>query len=726
MNFQLITRSYPIFLLVFFLPFIYCCTTQPSKQITKNSEDSLHQLCEKLMMERNVDSLREIATLYMNSLAPDSKEYFKAYQYRIVADFNAKNYDKVIEQIDQVAKQSAFQTYPDIMCSYLYTRSRALQYSGKNKAAIESFKEILTFNSDIESIRENIRGVTLNGLLQMMNTYQVSGNTAECVEYLTALENNPTPIIKDYCMRDVHSLLAYSLYRNGQRKKAEKYIEETLAMPDYKPSPEKTFRDNSYAAAIFYGNAEKQDKVIEWSKIAMDAANSYKYTGGVQWLTTLLGSIYQQIGRIEEAVELHNKSIALAKEQNDLSGEANAYISLTNLYLYWELYDQANEYATISLQKNLSHKKRSESICGDSYLTKGKVMNKMGMIDSAYYYWQLADSSYSYLPYSAGQCEVDKYMGELILEHDSIGSSKDGIRRLHRVVNESQGWSDKACSYFWLAKEYISQNKTTYGEALLDSMYSILNASSSPYIVEGANRFALNHYLQKNDLKNIKRYADTYMHETDIRFDEQISKKVTEAMIQYQTEKKEQQLLLAQAELTNKELNLQVHMLLLIVLLTALLLGTGWFFYKRRLYLIKNELAEHRISSLVSDFQEASTRSILVEKQMKELLSDKDNYLQISTITPKLFRESGENKFRERFALLYPGFLSALRERIPTITPSEEILSMLIILEQSTEQMVDILCIARGSVNMARHRLRQKMGLQKEESLDDVIKGLIK
>jgi hypothetical protein len=51
---------------------------------------------------------------------------------------------------------------------------------------------------------------------------------------------------------------------------------------------------------------------------------------------------------------------------------------------------------------------------------------------------------------------------------------------------------------------------------------------------------------------------------------------------------------------------------------------------------------------------------------------------------------------------------------------------MLIALDQSPEQMVDIMCIARSSLNMDRHRLRQKMGLERGESLEDFIKSLLK
>ena len=297
--------------------------------------------------------------------------------------------------------------------------------------------------------------------------------------------------------------------------------------------------------------------------------------------------------------------------------------------------------------------------------------------------------------------------------------------RLRRLSAHADSWNDKANACFYLAKGYFKQNQHKKGELMLDSMYSLLQSSTTPYMLEGAYPFGLDYYLKKGDAPNIERYAKAMLQEVDIRFNEQISKKVTEAMIAFQTEKKEQQLRLTQAELTNKELRVQQQLLLLILLLIILTLFTAWFFNKRRLYRVERQLSEQRIAGLLSDFQTATSHSQQIEQQLSELLSDKENYLQAATITPQLFRESGENKFRERFSLLYPAFLQTLRERVPNITNNEEILSMLIVLEQSTDQMVDILCIARGSVNMARHRLRQKMGLQKEESLDDVIRGLL-
>ncbi len=687
--------------------------------------DSLKTRSERLAMELQTDSLKETAGKYLKATLPYSRDYFKAYQFQLLAEFNAKNYDKVIAGLNRAKSMPRNTDYTDIICHYQYTRARSLQYSGRTNEAIDAFKKCLIYDSDNEEERETIRTITLNSLLQLMNTHLATGKADECVAYLDSLKNNPSPLIKEYCYRDVCSLLAYSLYYTDNTEQAEKQMEEALNTTLYEPTPERFFRDYSYAAAIYYGNSLKQEQAIEYCKKAIEAAEAYKYNIGIQWTTALLGKIYHKMGKIDDAVDLYTSSATVAQEKKDWKGVANAYNSLADLYIYWERYNQANEYATASLNNNLKQINKDATLCGEAYLMKGIVMSKMGVSDSAIYYWEKADSCFSKMPYTAGTINVDKQMGAFLVESGTSESLQEGIDRLQRVL-KSTAWYDRAPSYLQLAKGLIKQNKTNAGEAMLDSMYSVLNSSQSPFYLEDAYRFALQHYLEKNDAANIKRYANAYLTENQRRFDAHVTKKVTDAMIEYQTEKKEQELLLKNAELSRKELTVQLYIAVSVCLLILLLSGYGWYIYKQRLHKIRHQLAEQRCEKLIEDIHSANQHSQKVESLLSELLTSKNSRLEITSVTPELYRKGGENKFRERFMQLHPTFLLRLKERVPGVTPSEEVLCMLIVLGQTTEQMTEILCIARSSVNMTRHRLRKKMNLSKEESLEDIIKELQK
>ena len=82
-------------------------------------------------------------------------------------------------------------------------------------------------------------------------------------------------------------------------------------------------------------------------------------------------------------------------------------------------------------------------------------------------------------------------------------------------------------------------------------------------------------------------------------------------------------------------------------------------------------------------------------------------------------------KFRQCFELLYPFFIPRLREKVPSITAREELLSMLNVLKQDNKRIAELLSIAPRSVLMLRHRFRQKIGMTTEYSLEIFIDSIL-
>ena len=112
-------------------------------------------------------------------------------------------------------------------------------------------------------------------------------------------------------------------------------------------------------------------------------------------------------------------------------------------------------------------------------------------------------------------------------------------------------------------------------------------------------------------------------------------------------------------------------------------------------------------------------------QEIKEFLNAKENRQELETLTPSLLQTDGETKFRQYFELLYPLFLPRLREKVPSITRREELLSMLIVLKQDNRRIAELLAIAPRSVLMLRHRFRQKIGMDTELSLDNFIEDIL-
>ena len=135
--------------------------------------------------------------------------------------------------------------------------------------------------------------------------------------------------------------------------------------------------------------------------------------------------------------------------------------------------------------------------------------------------------------------------------------------------------------------------------------------------------------------------------------------------------------------------------------------------------------ADEKVNSLIQKLNQSKAEKEIRAQEIKEFLKDKDNRQELATLTPSILQTDGESKFRQCFELLYPLFLPRLREKVPSITHREELLSMLIVLKQDNKRISELLAIAPRSVLMLRHRFRQKIGLTTEYSLENFIEDTL-
>lgn len=602
-----------------------------------------------------------------------------------------------------------------------YQYARTLQASQAYARAIDAFKSCLTYDSDNVCMQKELEPIIVNAMTHILGSFQSMGSPEACVDYFYSLSQDPPPLIQKYCMRDVYSMLGYALSRTERMDEAEEITLKMLDMPLYNATPLRLFRQYTNAAAVFYSNIEKQDCVINWCQLAIQQAKLSDTPTNVQWITSLLGSVYKRSGKINEALDLLLKSVEIAHEQKHLLGEAYANNALAEFFLYCNLPQQANEYATLALQ-NVKLRSDDPMFAAKAYTTKAMVMQQMGYIDSTYFFLQKGNDYSNSLPYNNGSADIDYFRGTFIIgQSNHADSIAKGIELLKRVVEQGIP-THRVKAYQQLSRGYFKLNKKQQGETMLDSMYMLLNQSPSPIYLDGAYSDALAYYIEKEDNSKIIQYATALLNEIKFRLDKQNAKKLVETIVKFQTEKKEQQLLLTQVELENKKLHNQIY---LISALGLIALTLAVFFYSRRMYLMRQQLMEQRLTAMLDNLEKVNQHSLQVEQQLTDILTEKDSRKEIEAVTPGLLKEKGEPKFRQRFEQLYPRFLPALKERIPNIGRKEELLSMLIVLEQDNHQIAALMGIAHSSVNMARYRLRQKFGLVKEESLDEVIKSLL-
>jgi DNA-binding CsgD family transcriptional regulator len=296
-----------------------------------------------------------------------------------------------------------------------------------------------------------------------------------------------------------------------------------------------------------------------------------------------------------------------------------------------------------------------------------------------------------------------------------------GIQELQRVTHQGTA-TNRAKAYHQLAQTYLKNGENTLAETMLDSMYALLNHKDSHIYIQADYKPIINHYLQSNNLQKLEQYTAMMLQEQEVLKEKRLNFNLVEAISDLQSEKQRQELEIISLEKTNQHLWFLIYAILSVVIIFAIV---ALLFYQKKQHKRQMKKAGDKLASLIRELNQTNAEKEIISQEFEEIMSDKENRQEIETLTPSILQKNGESRFRQRFELLYPLFLPRLRERVPTITRREELLSMLIVLKQDNKEIAELLAIAPRSVLMLRHRFRQKIGMNAEYSLENFIEEIL-
>lgn len=613
-----------------------------------------------------------------------------------------------------------FQAFILICCTCfaqgnLFQEARTLQREGKFDEAIVTFKNYLSqpVNEDALTNQELI--LHTEALMQLMNTFQSKGEPEACISALQEVFA-ASPTLQKQCLRDFYSVMGYALSRTEKMQEAEETMMKALTLPLHQATPERYFRDYAYAAAVFYSNPNYQKEVIHWCEEALVQAELCKNTSGKQWVTAMLGSLYKRNGHLNKAVELFQQSKQEAQTRKDDLGVLNSLHTMIDLFLYWDIPEYANIYASEAIRVEQNMTTKNPMISAQTYIHKGRALYQLGETDSIAYYAEKARKLCQSLPYNSGMVDVDLLEGTCLTGKggDSIDS---GIEKLQQVTQQATA-INRAKAYHQLAHTYLKAEKNDLAEVMLDSLYALLIQSNSPTYIHLEYQPILNHYLKNRHQKKMERYIGLMLQEQQALKAKKLKYNLVETIFDIQTEKKQQEIKMIRLEQTNQRLGLLIVTALSVIIVSLIVI---FIFYQKKKYRNQMKQADEKLTSLAEKLNQSNAEKEMRAQEIKEFLKEKDNRQELETLTPSILQTEGESKFRQCFEMLYPLFLPRLREKVPSITRREELLSMLIVLKQDNKRIAELLAIAPRSVLMLRHRFRQKIGMNTEYSLENFI-----
>jgi DNA-binding CsgD family transcriptional regulator len=561
--------------------------------------------------------------------------------------------------------------------------------------------------------------------------------------------------------------LARTLYRSD--------LKEAVRTGRQALSISRKLKDAQYRAFIHatLGYLYVQENNLQQARRAMDTAlaeagqTEHKPVKGYVWFRK--GWLDYVDGNRERAVEHMLQALRLLEGQEEHSTKSVIYHYLASIYFEWK--DLANEekYARLSLQSAFKSKK-VDDLC-DAYLSLGaffterfrKDTAKRWLLDSALFcnrrvldiareqknrhinqsspaavalntanlYWEFYPRSY--------RDSAEKYINiALILAREA---------RVPEVIANCYG----ILSEYAMADGNYKQAERIFllglGELESDSSTTQLTKSR---ILAGLANVA----EKSGDPAKALKYYKSYMQQHRAIFDAEKLAIAKDLEARYEDEKKEQELAVLQERAAfNKKLNFFYICLAIASVLALLFLFRAYHFRLKSSLQQQQLLAREKEEAHLQAQLQAAEQELLRERQervQKELLAgalqveEKKELLQTlreqitahANTNPvfkqmdRIINESNRQDedfeaLKSDFAEIHPGFFTRLQQKANnSLTRLDLKYCSYILMGLSNKEIANRLGVEAKSIRMARYRIKQKLDLDKDASLDQFIQSL--
>ncbi|MEP1093932.1 MAG: hypothetical protein ABJG78_02415 [Cyclobacteriaceae bacterium] len=250
--------------------------------------------------------------------------------------------------------------------------------------------------------------------------------------------------------------------------------------------------------------------------------------------------------------------------------------------------------------------------------------------------------------------------------------------------------------------------------------------------IEKGYEIMISIHKARGDHEALANYYDLLLKHREDLLEESKYKSIKELEVQFETEKKEQQIASLEVENQNEELKRNIFAASLIVSILiggSLIWGLRYRIRKNQQLREKEELLyRQQVEQYKSELDIYTNRlvdkSTRVEElnheleKLKEEISGScptyngtiDHLMQSTILTSDEWIE-----FRKLFSQVYPGFFGSIRIKYPDLTETEERLLTLTKLNLSSREIASMLGISMDSVYKSRYRLCKKLDISSEE-----------
>jgi len=312
-----------------------------------------------------------------------------------------------------------------------------------------------------------------------------------------------------------------------------------------------------------------------------------------------------------------------------------------------------------------------------------------------------------------------------------------------RWVNLYKSESDKIGiidTYCCLSKLFKLRDDCKIALQYSDSAFHLANEIHAKDQLKSAYLLKAEIFFELNDYKQSLEYFKLYSEIKDSILNDNTIKKTSELQIQYEVEKKEQQIEQQNALIKHKQYK---YKLALIIGIFLLLIASIIIFFLIKSRKQKEKILEKEKENLkkelelnnrdlVSNVSKIHAKNQVINKVAQTLTKSTINFKQanvgmINDIISELrynIDETSWKEFESYFAKVHGSFYKSLDEHFPGLTKTDRKICAMLKLGMSSKEIAAITVTSYKSVDTTRYRLRKKLGLTHDENLFEFLNRL--
>jgi tetratricopeptide (TPR) repeat protein/DNA-binding CsgD family transcriptional regulator len=476
--------------------------------------------------------------------------------------------------------------------------------------------------------------------------------------------------------------LSLIYYMTSDLDAAMESAQEAKSLSEKLDLPESLAEATDAIGIVYYEIGDKK-KSSEYFFESLRLYEKMKDKNGLGQTFCRIGTLYFDQKDYEKALEYYNRSVNLAREIDSKEGISSNLNNVARVYAEKKDYQQAlkNYNEALTINNTLGNAR----LIGSNYLNIAEVYSSMGNYTKALDYIEKARQNFLR---QGNQLRIAKCLVSSARIELKTGYTGKGLANAREALQiaESEG----------------------YNEVALDAAH---------LLHEG--------YLMQNDTSAAYRYFLLASKWQDSLSIGEKQKTLTRLELQYQFEKNEQK---EKIKDQRRMVIVSVIILCLVFSIIIIVLILNHLRLKAKKSLLEKENLQQEL-----DFKKKElTLNVMALMKKNEIFSDISEKLMTlakeseSSATKAAIRKIGRElqkgqedelwkEFTLRFKEVHSDFYNSLLSRFPNLSPNEQKLCAFLRLNMTTKEISELTGQSVSTIEIARHRLRQKLGITQSD-----------